>query len=268
MGGNRFGRIGAALLVAGAAAVAGGARPAHAAGPAVTVTSEWGVVTVTDAPGDALVIDVTDTTITTSVPAVISNIAHNGDVAAPCVDEGHTDAGYVTECRNVVGREIHLGDGDDHATVHHAGGSPVRVSADAGNDTVVAFGTVLVRGGDGDDHLSDWSTAGAPASELDGGAGNDTIWGSWGALMEGGLGNDTLIATAPFTWMYGGDGADVFQADQGTPGAENHVSCGGKIHIGDHAVDTVRFAPGTAKFGDDCVVSGKGKSKDRLLLTQ
>ena len=93
----------------------------------------------------------------------------------------------------------------------------------AGNDTIIAgYSTTFIDGGDGSDILD---ARGAPSlSEIDGGAGNDTIYTS----------------SAAYAVVYGGDGADTITGGgQVHGGAGNDaISGNGEIH-GDAGDDTI-----------------------------
>jgi Ca2+-binding RTX toxin-like protein len=102
----------------------------------------------------------------------------------------------------------------------------------AGNDTLIAGGSFqapsfdTLLGGDGDDRLS----VGYGGGLLDGGAGDDTIFGGGDTLiggdgddkvegakdlMEGGAGNDTLTASSGIGALFGDDGNDLLIVDMG-----------------------------------------------------
>ena len=76
-----------------------------------------------------------------------------------------------------------------------------------------ATGIELIRGGDGDDIIdltsSDYLIGGV---HVDGGTGNDDLWGNAGDdWLTGGEGNDTLFGGVGNNILNGGAGADVFQ---------------------------------------------------------
>jgi Ca2+-binding RTX toxin-like protein len=64
-----------------------------------------------------------------------------------------------------------------------------------------------LKGEPGNDVLVNSSILGG---ELDGGAGNDTLWGGSRGFMVGGEGNDVLVSQGTIGYMTGGSGADQF----------------------------------------------------------
>jgi Ca2+-binding RTX toxin-like protein len=93
----------------------------------------------------------------------------------------------------------------------------VEVRLQGGNDTFSAPGVaapvlLVVRGGDGDDHIT-------------GGAGNDILWGDDGNdVIDGGPGDDTIQGNAGTDSLSGGAGNDTLQA---FVGQGNDTSVGG-----------------------------------------
>lgn len=109
---------------------------------------------------------------------------------------------------------LYGGEGNDALT----GSAMISLMIDAGigDDTVSASiftnGTAKVFGGDGADSLSCWGGHGA--ATLDGGSGDDQLFGGGGSgatiALLGGEGNDTLGASQGLDTLTGGGGDDLF----------------------------------------------------------
>ena len=84
-------------------------------------------------------------------------------------------------------------------------------------NTDAALDTLTVNGGAGDDTITASTlAAGVVKVRLDGGAGNDTIFGSRGNdTLLGGIGNDTLLGGAGNDTLIGGPGADTLNGGAG-----------------------------------------------------
>ena len=115
---------------------------------------------------------------------------------------------------------IQAGDGDDTLTLTNLtpDTAPLEGTGGPGNDVVTAAsGSVLARGGPGDDHLiSGAATTSLFGDEgtdrLTGSPGGETLWGGAGGdMIEAGDGNDTVLADSQF----GGDGPDTVDAGAG-----------------------------------------------------
>ncbi|MDX2309067.1 MAG: CHRD domain-containing protein [Hyphomicrobium sp.] len=87
--------------------------------------------------------------------------------------------------------------------------------------TIVRVERISFMSGSGNDTLtaSNDATEGRDGNSLDGGAGNDTLFGSAnGASLWGGTGNDSILGESSYDYLYGGEGNDSI-TDQGNPGA-------------------------------------------------
>ena len=144
---------------------------------------------------------------------------------------------------------IHGGDGIDMITGGPGTpGAANQLYGDAGNDIIKAGnGDVgaLLDGGAGNDQLY----GGWVANTINGGDGNDYLSGGGGAdVMHGGAGNDVLKGGPAATQMFGDDGNDTFQGGTGNEmlsgGAGNDILKGGGGN------DTFVFLP---NFGKDVV---------------
>lgn len=86
-----------------------------------------------------------------------------------------------------------------------------------GNPTASNTAKIVVDAGEGNDHVvfHEWGTL-LPASEIDGGPGNDTlVSGSGNDTMRGGAGNDTLIGGRGNDIVLGQDGTDLLIVNNG-----------------------------------------------------
>lgn len=127
-----------------------------------------------------------------------------------------------------------LGSGNDKLTADRKLTTPLLVSGEGGNDTIIggagndelsgANGKDIILGGDGNDYL----LGGGGADRLFGDAGNDTL--------SGGGGNDCLYGSVGSNWLIGGPGNDRLFA-RGNVGAIDTVS-------GNLGLDTAEFDPG------------------------
>lgn len=118
-------------------------------------------------------------------------------------------------------------DGDDNLTTGSAGDSGGAFGGN-GRDTIHAYGSTWVRGGNGDDKLygddayqsiygdagNDLIDAGGGGESLYGGTGNDTIYGRAGAdHIYGNSGNDRLYGGPGTDTISGGPGKDYIKHD-------------------------------------------------------
>ncbi|WP_027578337.1 carbohydrate-binding domain-containing protein [Bradyrhizobium sp. Ai1a-2] len=130
--------------------------------------------------------------------------------------------------------------GDDGNDIIKAGNGDTGALLDggAGNDQLYGgWATNVINGGDGNDYLS----SGGGNDTLSGGAGNDSFKGGQGlAQMSGDDGNDTLMGGTGNELLYGGSGDDRFNG-----GGGNDTLSGGAGN------DTFMFASG---FGKDVIV--------------
>jgi Ca2+-binding RTX toxin-like protein len=130
--------------------------------------------------------------------------------------------------------------GDDGNDIIKAGNGDTGALLDggAGNDQLYGgWATNVINGGDGNDYLS----SGGGNDTLYGGAGNDSMKGGQGATqMSGDDGNDTLMGGTGNEFLYGGNGDDRLTGDGG-----NDTLSGGA------GSDTFIFSPG---FGKDAIV--------------
>ncbi|MCC6830489.1 MAG: hypothetical protein IT200_04015 [Thermoleophilia bacterium] len=107
--------------------------------------------------------------------------------------------------------QVRTGAGDDRVRFTRPSSAPggvlaPRVTAGAGDDTVIADG--LIEGGDGDDTLR--VVAGATPAALLGGAGDDIlVGGAGGDVLMGGAGRDRLVDRSAGNRFVGGPGRDV-----------------------------------------------------------
>jgi Ca2+-binding RTX toxin-like protein len=89
------------------------------------------------------------------------------------------------------------------------------ISGGSGNDLIGHGGYGRADGGDGDDILFAYAPVYIDEDtrlEIDGGAGNDTIWslGGDGAIVHGGSGDDWIFVWTFAAEVYGDEGADTF----------------------------------------------------------
>lgn len=129
---------------------------------------------------------------------------------------------------------VFLGTGDDQFTADNRLTTPLFVTGEGGNDTILggaggdelsgANGKDVILGGDGDDYLL-------------GGASNDRLFGDNGSdTASGGGGNDYLYGSLGLNWLIGGAGNDKLFA-RGNIGAIDTVS-------GNAGIDYAEFDPG------------------------
>ena len=136
------------------------------------------------------------------------------------------------------------------------------MSGGAGNDHVILSGeglNALVRGNDGDDVLDaqELTPQEGFALTMDGGDGNDLLWGSPGDdELIGGAGADWLAGYAGNDHVFGGSGDDWLSGQEGNDwlygAAGNDVLAAG---VGDDSL--------TGGDGDDVLFAGSGV--DRLI---
>jgi Ca2+-binding RTX toxin-like protein len=130
--------------------------------------------------------------------------------------------------------------GDDGNDIIKAGNGDTGALLDggAGNDQLYGgWATNVINGGDGNDYLS----SGGGNDTLYGGAGNDSLKGGQGATqMSGDDGNDTLLGGTGNEFLYGGSGDDRLNG-----GGGNDTLSGGAGN------DTFLFNP---SFGKDAIV--------------
>lgn len=115
-------------------------------------------------------------------------------------------------------RNLDVNGGDDADNIWAEAALLLSVDGGAGDDVVVAtisFEDGQVRGGDGNDHLTVYSRAGADSLTVDGGAGDDWIStstrpASAGGSVFGGDGNDTIEAAGGGQEVTGGQGLDTY----------------------------------------------------------
>ena len=132
-----------------------------------------------------------------------------GKVRIEAVTDGGADADTV-----------HLSDEGDAFFLHDAysgfHGSVALTADSTGRDSIQRFFRVeTINGLGGDDILDltspDYSLAGETI-RIDGGDGDDVIWGSnANETVHGGLGDDTIFGGTGTDILYGGAGSDVFQ---------------------------------------------------------
>lgn len=133
----------------------------------------------------------------------------NGKVQIEAVIDGGSDI-----------NTIYLGDEGDAFFLHDAYSGfhhSLSLTLDyIGNDSMQRFINIQrIFGMDGDDIIDltspDYSLAGASIM-IDGGEGNDVIWGSNAdETIYGGVGNDTIFGGIGTDVLFGGEGADVFE---------------------------------------------------------
>ncbi len=207
-----------------------------------------------------------------------------GKIAALTLDAGGGDDKIKINVRNYFGGiDVSGGDGDDEINVRadHALARRVTIRGGAGDDTLAISGkalSVLLQGGDGDDELDARGLAGEPETsrDLEGGEGNDYIYGSSGKdVISGEAGNDTLLGFEGNDIIRGGDGDDLIHGDEGkdtlsggegsdtiSGGAEaDWISgdAGNDILMGDSGADSIY-----GRDGDDYLYGG-GSGNDRLI---
>lgn len=106
---------------------------------------------------------------------------------------------------------IHGGDGDD--IIDAFSGDDI-VYGGAGNDSIVASGiTARLYGGDGDDSIS---AVQAGWAEIHGDAGNDTLYAASYGRTYGGDGDDDLRGSNLHDWLQGGAGNDLIYGGGGS----------------------------------------------------
>ncbi len=170
--------------------------------------------------------------------------------------------------------------GDDKLIASASGvyGDPAIVKAGAGNDVVYgSCGVDHLYGGAGHDWMQSWGdhdkmfggtgndmlkSVGA-FNQLYGGEGNDILVveaGSIGAHVEGGEGNDSLFGSADGSWFDGGEGNDkLFIANGGADGASPYEK---SVYIGGAGWDVAKLE--TAKFGQDAWIETNQYGVDTL----
>lgn len=148
--------------------------------------------------------------------------------------------------------------GFEHATV---AGKDVTVLGTAGPNSIFLVGCrVRALGGAGRDQLmhgkdyyyeeNDLYRCSDAVAALDGGAGNDRIWGNYGDdLLRGGGGNDKIEGRAGDDRMWGGSGHDVITGDDYDRGKKNSKDriWGGRGNdklLGMRGNDQLRGGPG------------------------
>jgi serralysin len=166
---------------------------------------------------------------------------------------------------------IHGGNGDDNINGGQGiAGAMDQLYGDAGNDIIKAgsqtFGSLLdggagndqlygnfaadtINGGDGNDYLS----TGGGADIMHGGAGNDSLKGGTAAdQLFGDDGNDTLVGGIGNEFLYGGSGDDKL-----TGGGGNDYLSGGSGN------DTFIFA---ANFGKDVIADFQNTNGEQDII--
>jgi Ca2+-binding RTX toxin-like protein len=106
---------------------------------------------------------------------------------------------------------IYLGTGND--TLSDTGTfDPSQIWGQAGNDTITAGKSAVVKAGDGDDTIS----VQGEGTTADGGKGNDVIRAFTGTqYLYGGDGNDNISGGGFTDFLYGGKGNDVLRGSGG-----------------------------------------------------
>lgn len=138
------------------------------------------------------------------------------------------------------------------------------IDAGGGNDTVYGgYGTDTLRGGDGDDLIRGSGVPAGPgaggevmalqdqADRIEGGAGNDILFGDGGNdTLLGGVGNDLLVGGAGDDRLQGGEGMDTLRGGIGA----DRLSGGAGA---DHFVFGITAAPGV--YGADLGTGPAGR---------
>jgi len=160
-------------------------------------------------------------------------------------------------------QDLFLGNTSDNDTID---GGP-------GNDTISGgAGSDIIHGGDGIDNIDGGAGLINAPDQLFGDAGSDIIKagkGDTGALLDGGTGNDQLYGTIAANVMNGGDGHDYMSGGGGADvmhgGAGDDVMTGGTAATqmyGDDGNDTIRGSTGNEFLfggaGNDKLTGGAG----------
>jgi Ca2+-binding RTX toxin-like protein len=160
-------------------------------------------------------------------------------------------------------QDLFFGDATDNDTLD--GGT--------GNDTINGgAGTDIIHGGDGIDTIDGGAGIVGTHDQLFGDGGNDVIKagkGDTGALLDGGLGNDQLYGTIAANVMNGDDGHDYMSGGGGADvmhgGAGDDVMTGGTAATqmyGDDGNDAIRGSTGNESLfggaGNDKLSGGAG----------
>jgi Ca2+-binding RTX toxin-like protein len=249
-----------------------GAPSAHAG----TASVQGAAVVYTDNPGEARAIKWARDGSSIGIQETVRGIGDKiSATAGPgCVVDKRNDATatFVCSADGITDVRIELGDGDDaaEATGTSAFANPTRFFQD------LAF-PVTVIGGDGNDEI----TGGPLPDVLDGGAGDDQIFGDRDShtadsadhpatdTMNGGPGNDTIGAGRTID---GGDGDDTIYASRvgasilGGPGKDTIQGHVGPDTIdGGDGNDTIDSSDSadviTGGEGDDTIDSGEGDDR-------
>ena len=177
---------------------------------------------------------------------------------------GGSDDITIQGKRYFGGVQVDAGSGNDTVSVSVADAleQGVTVSGGAGNDHVILSGeglNALVRGNGGDDVLDaqELTPQEGFALTMDGGDGNDLLWGSPGDDdLIGGAGADWLAGYAGNDHVFGGSGDDWLYGQEGNDwlygAAGNDVLAAG---VGDDSL--------VGGDGDDALFAGSGV--DRLI---
>jgi Ca2+-binding RTX toxin-like protein len=191
-----------------------GATAAHAsAAPSITIYRFPQLTYVVDSSNHAAAIAIVGDTVSTATPITLG-------AGSACTAPTFDGTNYHTTCAGTPMWDAVLGDGNDTLLADTNGS--LTASGDDGNDTMLGgsiHGSTYLTGANGDDTVA--LIPSASPSEAHGGAGHDTLYGSSRA--------DSL---------FGGGGADTFNAKDGVV---DHIDCGQN----DGAKDTVNmdFAP-------------------------